>query len=942
MIRRALALLGVLALFLFSAPRVGPRASAPATATRYDVLLLLRVAPFVEGAGALSAADAEERARDIFRALRPRLREWQATGELEDFSWLNDAHAVRVRGASAAALEALAGLDGVLAVRPATAQAVSCARRAVASLAARQGGREAGLAAPEATNPTVYVDLRYGVIAGVTDPHAPITVTIRSARGTTKGIVHATSADDGSYSTWASLACVALVPGDTVEVRAGAARVASTTVVGITGEVNPVTDVVSGSTAASRSVEVRVYQEQGSCSPTLFTRAVTSGAAGAYSANFSGLVDIKRYARAQIWVYDGNRNATFFTVSAPHIAVSAFGSVEITMRPNRLITGTLRSGSTVLDAETTTTDGAGDGHFNFSPEPAPGNTIHITDGSMAIVYQVVPLTLTGVNLGANQFSLQTAANRLVKVSTRTLASRFCTVDADCRVLTSDGAGNVNVALGSDLDLGRGDQVEAVVYDSEGNWQENERHTGYVEVSRQRKSVSGFWEQTQANLQVLLRGSGGAVKASRSIVVNEDDGSFFTTFGGDVAVGDQFEVGNGVLTYTVPVVNLTVFVNETTDFVSGQAPANGPLVVQGSSTGCWQGNAAGTTYNARLKTAAGADVDLKAGDSASAYYTDANGHQNVASAHAPWINAAIGTGNVNGYIREAGTPLTVTLRSQGGSVKATQATTSSASDFYSVAFSDATIAVSDRIEVQPRGGAPFSLTVPHLTVLLDPPGNRVYGQALPNTAVSVSLYQAFSLLGIQNATSDQAGNYSASFAGQFTFDCQPVRMGECSEAEVSLRTPEGHRVSRRSAPPPDVSPDAYEQDDTPAAAKPYAGLQHHTFDTENFFAGDEDWVKFTVAAADVGKLYIVETLNNGPQGDTILTLYDTDGARALATAGDYGEPLAAQIRWRFGRAGTYYVQVRPGVLLSPGGSCGATYDLFISDRHLFLPLTLKDG
>jgi hypothetical protein len=940
MARRMSSLVGVLLLIFSLVPAVS--GASVDIAPRYDVLLILRVAPF---AGDGRAAEAEEEAGDLFRTLHPRLLDLQASGAVEDFTWLPDAHAIRVQGATAETLDALRGLDGVLEVQPATARILSCARRAVAGFAASEEMRRhinlsAVPAASEATNPTIFVNLRYGYIFGTTDPHVPVTVTIKSASGVAKGTRFTVSLHDGSYSSYDLSLCTNLIPGDVVEVRAGASRVASTTVVPITAEINPTADTVFGNTAASRSVDVRLLQEQNSCSAVETIRTVTSNVSGAYTANFAGAVDIKRYARAEIWVYDRNRNATLLPISAPHIEVSMYGGVDVTLRPDRTITATLRSGSTVIATETEMTDHWGDASFSFSPRPAPGNTIQVTDGGMTIIYQMVPFSLTQVNLGANQFTLQTAGNRRVRVSTRTLSSRFCADDFDCRVVTSDGAGNVNVNLGSSLDLGRGDEISANIYDAEGNWQEGERHPGYVEVARQDKSVSGFWEQIKANLTILLRDSGGAVKASKTTTSAEADGSFFTTFSAsNIAVGDRFEVGNGVLTYTVPVVNLTVFANEVTDFVSGQAPNNGPLLVQ-TLLGCWQGNASGMNYNARLKTATNADVDLKAGDSVSTFYTDSNGHQNVVDTHVPQINAIIGTGNVNGYIREASTPLTVTLRSQGGSIKATQVVTSTTSDFYVVNLG-VNVAVSDKIEVQPRGGSMFSLTVPNLTVLLDPPGNRVYGQTLPHTPVLVSLSQGFSFLGSDSTTSDGAGNYSVSFAGKLTFDCLPIQVGTCSRAMASFFTPDGHGISRQSAPPPDVTPDAYEQDDSKATAKAYTGgLQHRTFDTETFV--DQDWVKFTVGAADVGKLYIIETLNNGPLGDTILTLYDTDGFTELVTAGDYGGPLPAQIRWRFEAAGTYYVQITPGTFFGPGSSCGATYDLFISNRHVFMPLVHKNG
>jgi murein DD-endopeptidase MepM/ murein hydrolase activator NlpD/Ca2+-binding RTX toxin-like protein len=69
-------------------------------------------------------------------------------------------------------------------------------------------------------------------------------------------------------------------------------------------------------------------------------------------------------------------------------------------------------------------------------------------------------------------------------------------------------------------------------------------------------------------------------------------------------------------------------------------------------------------------------------------------------------------------------------------------------------------------------------------------------------------------------------------------------------------------------------------------------------------GDVDWFRFEAAA---GQRYVFETtLDSLP--DSVLTLYDTDGATTLAKDDDGGDGYASRIEWTALGDGTYFVQV----------------------------------
>jgi Zn-dependent metalloprotease len=72
------------------------------------------------------------------------------------------------------------------------------------------------------------------------------------------------------------------------------------------------------------------------------------------------------------------------------------------------------------------------------------------------------------------------------------------------------------------------------------------------------------------------------------------------------------------------------------------------------------------------------------------------------------------------------------------------------------------------------------------------------------------------------------------------------------------------------------------------------------------AGDNDWVQFS---ATTGTAYVIETGNLGPNSDTFMTLYDTDGTAVLVMDDDSGVGLASKIEWTAPADGVYFVNVR---------------------------------
>ena len=120
-------------------------------------------------------------------------------------------------------------------------------------------------------------------------------------------------------------------------------------------------------------------------------------------------------------------------------------------------------------------------------------------------------------------------------------------------------------------------------------------------------------------------------------------------------------------------------------------------------------------------------------------------------------------------------------------------------------------------------------------------------------------------------------------------------------------------------------DRYEPDNSPAQAKAIStdgSAQTHDFHV----AGDFDWLKFN---ATQGHRYTIETLNLGPNSDTYLYLYDTNGSSLLVEDDDGGSGYASRIVWTAPRNGAYFVKVRHYNRSASGSD--TRYDIRIQDN-----------
>lgn len=129
----------------------------------------------------------------------------------------------------------------------------------------------------------------------------------------------------------------------------------------------------------------------------------------------------------------------------------------------------------------------------------------------------------------------------------------------------------------------------------------------------------------------------------------------------------------------------------------------------------------------------------------------------------------------------------------------------------------------------------------------------------------------------------------------------------------------------SAGAPLCDSDSWENDNSPAQAQ-LIGVNAGGQDRNTCPAGDVDWVRFYIPAPGV---YALRTQALGPDADTIIDLFGSDGQTLLFQNDDHGPGLQSQVIWRFTQAGYYYARIRPFDWSSSGRGTEYTLSLTTS-------------
>lgn len=905
------------------------------------------------------------------RPLIARLDAMRARGAVASFEVRSDLHAVVVRAPAVTDLiRALRDLPDIAFVAPADGDAMVCAADAAQALveqvrgqAAAQGRREAVAAQAGAAGAPVATILVYSPPGGGftyigVQTVASATVEMRLYRKGALIVEEEDRSDHGGYAvffpwyqscsavpyTWAALA------GDRVEVIVGGETV-TMTVAGLSASVDPVADVVSGRTEAARQVQVVVEDVGVLCSARLFTATVASDAAGFFTARFAPS-SFDRSALATVSILDAAGHSTFGWFDAHHIeAWFGTGQVVGAIAPSAEFIATL--GRAGVTSATIAGKASPTGSYSavFTRTVQPGDNIRVVGGGVTMTYTATYLTLI-MDPATDRVTGTTGSGRRVLADfwSDPLSEDFDTRCGDgstaCAGATADAAGNFSLAAG--LDLWKGDAAFFYVLDGEGNWQStSDRHMPILVADLDDQMVWGYWSSTGLNLRALLKTGSGTLKSTVPVVVpGPTNGHFMFAFPIEIAPGDRIEVGDGRVTETMRVSNLTARLDGTSGHLTGVASA-GRIVagLTGFTCNDYHSLCGETPTSDGPYDLAFPGPPLAGQDEVVVYNLGMDGHATSRRAHAFLVAAEQLGSTVWGHTETPDTVVTITLKA-GVTTKATITVTSDAwGDFEVELGGQVTINPGDTLWVRTADGEDLVLTIATFSILRDPVNNALYGIApagsgvMPYTGLRAGQYSRY-YWGV-GTTADATGHYTSSFEGRFWYlDCSAVNVGAaCSWVEGRYCAPGGHEIWLAGEEPSPASPDMYEADNSSATAKAYAGPQTHTFHVGT----DQDWVKFTVPDSAVAKHmpYRIETYGLGFGMDTMLFLYSPNGTTLLASDDDSGARYASLIRWRPTAAATYFVKIVPAYS-GYGGYCDAVYRLRISPvgYTLYLPIVMR--
>ncbi len=347
--------------------------------------------------------------------------------------------------------------------------------------------------------------------------------------------------------------------------------------------------------------------------------------------------------------------------------------------------------------------------------------------------------------------------------------------------------------------------------------------------------------------------------------------------------------------------------------------------------CQETVASGDSYDINFSA-----MQIGSRDYADVFNTGPDGHYTYRFAPAFTVSVYLKDAQVWGYSTWPDSPVTVNIWN-GGTLEDTNLVLSDYEGYFDAYFGGQLLP-GRRVEVLAYYSA--NITLPTLTLNLDPDQNRIYGQAPANKLVNV--YFDHEMLcskgnlcdfgGSQYVSTDSGGNYSAFFDGVISDGCQPSQVGPCAWPLLIYWDELGYAMYYDEEEPL-VSADSWEGDNSFDTAKPYAGRSEHTF----HIVPDVDWIAWTVSAGMAGRPWHLQTLNLGIASDTVLEVYGTNGTTLLASNDDFGNEYRSRVVWSPPSEGTYYIKVKPYDAIDNTAICGATYDFVILSPPIFVPV-----
>lgn len=799
----------------------------------------------------------------------------------------------------------------------------------------------------------------YSYVSGYAKPDSSITMRIYRNGSLYQEWVN-TSYSDGFYQMypyWVNCPNNGYVwyiqPGDIVEIEDDDG-VTRTTVVPLAASLDPIALTAEGLTGPNRAIDYTVVYPDENGEWWSKSGDTQSDAGGRFNSDLEHDFDqLSRRSSATFYVVDGNGNTTYTSVGAFSIYTETNASY-VSGIVNRGAAGTAKlfRGGQQIDTSSFVADPTGDFFTYFDNEtPIPGDVITVQDGKQTISTTIAPANFK-FDVAQDRLIGTTAPGRMVEYSIYSRYSSSGVVQNSCEyrneydVVFAGSNGAVNVSL--EKNWRPGDYGYTYIYDLEGNMQYGPRLIAPTLVAGPGLwGIGGYWSAPYVVVNVRVYDSDNNLKREATGYPRYD--GEFRAWTDQSTAGDRIEVSDGVDRLSMIVQDLTGRLDSSRDRLALTGPDMPFLATFTDYDGfvydafdCYERSISGGSHQIAL------DGRVDAGDYATVYALGADGNYSELDLSAfrvfvtpdrPYV--FVSTETPNGEVRLIHRRDGVQLDDQ------TQVAESPGSIYF---YLSDPVKAGDQLEIDGLGseaGSSADLKLPYLTYSTDTNNHRVEGSFSPSGAfIPVKAwmwrdtnYSTWRVSGL--SSSNENGNFSIwirpiYMGGYWREPCKLVGLDDrCVTISMEYLLGDGHLIQTERSLPPPAPPDAFETDDTAAAAKAYAGgTQTHTFHTQN----DVDWIKVNVPAWAVGRPVHLVVHNMGWGVGVDMTLYRSNGTTLVnAEVTDSGEEI--RLSWQPDAAGTYLLRAAPQDEYA-AGDCDSFYDFRVDFARLSLPTVMR--
>lgn len=506
-------------------------------------------------------------------------------------------------------------------------------------------------------------------VVGYAQPGQAVTATVYDGSGPTIKTVITGQADRarGLYDLYPSDA-TGINGGDVVEVNLGGGVIISTTVVAITMNTDPDTNLVTGTAPAGAVLRASLRRQTDDQNP-YYQVTTTVGASGVYTADLSAVVEVQVYDWIDVALADSRGNETIASSGAPMININetnnrGWARVD---GPNLTVTSTLDTGSSIY----TQTGVSGPhnfvslGRFPGNPDIQPGHRVTVETASWLGAMTVADLSV----------SFDTAGNRLLGDAPPGRVEARISHPWSDRYPAGLGsvARQVMVTLPftltySDFDVRDGDNIWLVFFNSDGFRTVRSIDARFFQVQAPNGVGAPQFSPSDVLTATLYESDGVTVKRQTSQDDDSNSDWYRMDMQGEIAVGDWVTVTDGAgWTAGLQVPALTVQANDATDLIWGQGPKSLLLVQRNWD---WQSARFVPCDDYRLD-AAYFGQDIQQTDWIQTTHFALNGDRVVREFEFPWMRVNYAHDWV-GAVYPADHTFWITVTNSGGTVKATAA------------------------------------------------------------------------------------------------------------------------------------------------------------------------------------------------------------------------------------------------------------------------------